>query len=85
MQPAIGQFWAAYQSTSGDQAKERSVLRAVRFAGVRLIQMAVEDAQSASELRAHTVCLLQLGMNVLQRPTEAATLLLGLPVPAWAI
>jgi aminoglycoside phosphotransferase (APT) family kinase protein len=82
MQPAIRQFWAAYQMTSGKHAQERVLAGAVRYAAARLLQAAVEETSTDSELRAHTVCALQLGVNILERPGEAAGRLLGLPVPA---
>jgi aminoglycoside phosphotransferase (APT) family kinase protein len=85
MQPAIRQFWRSYVAASGEHAKDRPLVRAVRFAGVRLLQAAVERADRASDLRAHTVALMQLGFNVLQRPADAAGRLLGLPVPAGAL
>jgi hypothetical protein len=85
MQPAIREFWRAYVTASGEHAKHRPLVRAVRFAGVRLLQAAVERADRASELRARTVAVMQLGLNVLQRPADAAGRLLGLPVPAGAL
>jgi aminoglycoside phosphotransferase (APT) family kinase protein len=82
MQPAIGEFWAAYRMTSGEHAQEHALSRAVRFAAARLLQAAVEETDTDPELRAHTVCTVQLGVNILERPGEAAARLLGLPVPA---
>jgi hypothetical protein len=42
----------------------------------------VEESAADSELRAHTVAALQLAVNIVQRPGDAAARLLGLPVPA---
>ena len=78
MQPALARFWAAYVTTSREHARERSLTRVVRFAAVRLLHAAVEQARDAGELRARTVCVLQLGLNLLRRPDEAAAHVLGL-------
>jgi aminoglycoside phosphotransferase (APT) family kinase protein len=82
MQPAIRQFWATYQTSGDRRAPECSFLRAVRFAAVRLLQAAVEEADTSSELRGRTLCSMQLAVNILERPSEAAAHLLGLPLPA---
>jgi aminoglycoside phosphotransferase (APT) family kinase protein len=82
MQPAIRQFWAAYLMACGEYPADGTLLRAVRLAAARLLQAAVEQAEVEPELRAHTVCALQLGVNIVERPGEAAARLLGLPVPA---
>ena len=80
LQPAIASFWRAYADGWGwDPATEdERLLRSVRYAGVRLVQTAFEHLQGASALTAPSVCLLQLSLNTLKRPREAATRLLGL-------
>ena len=82
MQPAIRGFWTAYRVTSGPHAQDRALSRAVHFAAARLLQAAVEESDADAELRAHTVCAVQLAVNMIQRPGDAAARLLGLPVPA---
>ena len=84
MRPAMRAFWAAYLDASGRDAEKRSLRRAVRFAGVRLLQSAAERAQDASELRAGIVHALQLGANLIGRPDEATLRLLGSPWPPEA-
>lgn len=82
MRPAISEFWAAYRMARQEQVGDEALVRAVRFAAARLLQAAVEQTERDSELRAHTVCALQLGVNILERPEEASARLLGLPVVA---
>jgi aminoglycoside phosphotransferase (APT) family kinase protein len=82
MQPAIGQFWATYRMARGEHVRQRLLSRAVRFAAARLLQAAVEQTERDPELRAHTVCAVQLAVNILELPDEAAARLLGLPAGA---
>ena len=81
MQPAIREFWAAYRMTSGEHAQERPLSRAVDLAAARLLQAAVEETEADSELRAHTICAVQLAVNIVRHPGDAAARLLGVPVP----
>ena len=71
--PTVAGFWGAY---GGDAALLR---RAVQCAGARLVLNAIEEAQSLSALDDNVRATLQLGANVLARPEDAATHLLGLP------
>ena len=79
MQPAVGAFWEAYERRRGHSAMElsRTLRRALRFAGARLVMTALEEAQMLVELRQSVLSTLQLGANVLRRPDEAAAHLLG--------
>jgi aminoglycoside phosphotransferase (APT) family kinase protein len=85
MQPALRSFWDAYTRHRGVSAAElsRILRRATRFAGARLIEAALEEAQTTAELRGSACHTLQLGANVLRRPDEAAAHLLGLRA-SWA-
>jgi hypothetical protein len=38
--------------------------------------------QKAAELTGNAVCLLQLSLNIMQRPREAIAYLLGIPLPS---
>jgi aminoglycoside phosphotransferase (APT) family kinase protein len=73
LQPAILSFWDAYAVRTGlrGEAYEEAFLRAVQFAGARLIQTAVEQCQSASNISGTTVLTLQVAANVLARPRAA--------------
>lgn len=84
MQPGIRAFWAAYaraMALHGPAAAD-TIVRAVRYAGARLVHAALEEAQSSARLTGTVVLILQLSHNILQRPEEAAAQLLGLPVSA---
>jgi hypothetical protein len=81
MRPAIRAFWGAYARERGLPADEtrEALLLAVRYSAARLLQTAFEQMQSAPRVTGNIVCLLQLSWNILERPAEAATRLLGLP------
>jgi len=81
MQPALRSFWHAYlrqMEPNGERAEER-LLRSVRYSAARLVETAFERVQEAVQIPGQAVCLLQLGMNMLNRPHEASVQLLGIP------
>jgi aminoglycoside phosphotransferase (APT) family kinase protein len=82
MQPAIGVCWSAYRKRTdvGRPGADQWLLAAVSYAGARLVQIAFEAAQMATELDSSMVLHLQLASNILARPREAAVHLLGIPV-----
>ena len=82
MQPAMRAFWRAYArrmrldaGPDGDRC-----LRSVRYAGARLIHTAYERMQHRSKLTEEAVYLVQLGVNILKRPLDAAADLFGLAI-----
>lgn len=82
MQPALRSFWWSYASAmelDGPTAYEWLV-RSVRYGAARLVQTAFEYAQGSMHLTGNVVCALQLSLNMLQRPQEAAVHLLGIPL-----
>jgi aminoglycoside phosphotransferase (APT) family kinase protein len=89
MQPAMRAFWVAYCRRTGADpadpaapaapASSAMLLRATRYAAARLVQTAYEHLQAAPQLTGYVICSLQLGLNVLQRPHEAAAHLFGIP------
>ena len=85
MQPALKSFWNAYTRHSAQPASElsRTLRRSTRFAAVRLLVAALEEAQTTAELRGHPIYTMQLSANILRRPDEAAAHLLGFSAP-WA-
>jgi aminoglycoside phosphotransferase (APT) family kinase protein len=82
MQPAMRSFWKAYAAGMGLTAEEQDewLLRSVRYAAARLLQTAYEQSALTLKLTGNVICLLQLSLNILQRPTDAAGSLLGIPV-----
>jgi aminoglycoside phosphotransferase (APT) family kinase protein len=86
MQPAIRSFWQSYVRTMVLDAvnSDEWLLRAVKYGAARLVQTAYEQMQMSIHLTGNVVCLLQLSLNILQRPREAMVHLLGLPLgQAW--
>jgi Ser/Thr protein kinase RdoA (MazF antagonist) len=83
MKPALAACWISYADARGldRESSADELLRAVELAGARLIQTAFESAQMMQQLTSAVVLHLQLAFNILQRPEEAATRLLGLPLP----
>ena len=80
MQPAIRSFWRIYtacREVSGQAARDL-LRRTVLYTGARTIQTAFEVLQTAGQANSGTVLLLQLSMNVLNNPEEAASELLGI-------
>lgn len=83
MQPAMRAFWRAYvRRMELDRATATDWLaRCVQYAGARLVQAAYEDMRGAARLAASVVYMLQLSANVVERPLEAAGVLLGIAEP----
>jgi aminoglycoside phosphotransferase (APT) family kinase protein len=73
MRPALRAFWAGYTLDRGTTSTELSATlrRSTRFAAVRLITAALEEAQSFAELRARALYQLMLSENIVRRPHEA--------------
>ena len=80
MQPAIRAFWRSYTRTMAlDPLTAPPWLeRSVRYCASRLVETAFEESQNAAEPTGNAICLLQLSLNMLQRPWQAAFQLLGL-------
>jgi aminoglycoside phosphotransferase (APT) family kinase protein len=83
MKPALAACWISYADARGldGQSSADELLRTVELAGARLVQTAFESAQMMQQLTSAVVLHLQLALNILQRPEEAATRLLGLRPP----
>jgi hypothetical protein len=82
IQPAIRAFWHAYVRRMGFDAttSHHRLTRAVRYCAARLIQTCYESSQMTTHLMGTTQCMLQLSLNILQRPLEATIHLLGIPL-----
>lgn len=80
VQPAMHAFWRAYTRRLGLTGDEERAWRrrAVRYAGIRLIDRACEQMDAASRLTGMTYHLLQTSLNIMQRPDAAAIELLGI-------
>ena len=80
LQPAIRAFWSSYaREMEMSQAASRAwLLKAVEYAAANLVQTAVEWVRELAQLAGTIICLLQLSVNMLQRPKQAAAHLLGI-------
>jgi hypothetical protein len=79
---AVGAFMTAYEVayTAYGPARGERITKAVRLAGVRLLQIAFEQLQAAHELSGQAVYVLQLSLNILKRPDQAAGAFFGIDV-----
>jgi tRNA A-37 threonylcarbamoyl transferase component Bud32 len=74
---AIVAFWNAYA-----EARDGELLvQSTRFAAARLLQLAIERTARASALTGNVIVMLQLSVNMMRRPEEAAQTLLGIGEP----
>lgn len=80
LQPSFAAFWTAYRAARGidGAASAEMLLRATRYCGAALMQTAYEQMQGSFELTGNIICLVQLAMNVMARPEEAAVQLMGI-------
>jgi Ser/Thr protein kinase RdoA (MazF antagonist) len=77
MQPAMAAFWSAYRSA---RPQAPSLTEVIELTAVRLLQIAVEHADTMHTPTAHVVTLLQLADNMLDQPAHAAVGLLAMRV-----
>lgn len=85
--PAIGAFWGAYSSKRNPGQAEPGpdlLIRSIHYAAARLLQCAYEKAQLSDGLTTDMICMVQLSLNLMRRPAEAAERLLGLTWPTAA-
>lgn len=80
VQPAMGALWRRYAADRKLQGDERARMldRCVRSAGARMIQTAYESLTGAESLAPSMLLLLQVSLNVLTRPADAAGRLLAI-------
>ncbi len=80
LQPAIRAFWNRYASTMDlDPMQTRQLLeRCTSHAAARMLQTVFEWMNRQQQLSLPSVFQLQVSLNMLQKPTEAASVLLGL-------
>jgi hypothetical protein len=80
MRPAIQAFWRSYVATRGlNREEERPLLeRSVEYAAARMIQTAYEWMHESATMTTNNLCFLQVSLNVLTSPVDAARDLLAL-------
>jgi predicted trehalose synthase len=78
--PAMRGLWASYKAAAGLSESESPdfLVRSIQYVAARLLQTAYETSQLSWELSAHASLLVQVSTNILRRPADAATYLLGL-------
>lgn len=82
IQPALRAFWDSYKHTMQMEAGEEVEFLeyAVRYAAVRLLQSVFEHNQNVSVMLGNTSYFVQLALNLLKNPLQAALRLLGIPL-----
>ena len=80
VQPAIAGFWAAYLRARAldERAAAQLLVRAVRFAGARLLQSTFEHTQETPHVTRRVAAGAALGATLLSAPRAAAADVLGL-------
>jgi|SRR6266481_550418 len=82
MQPAMRMFWNSYRNARGltQRDSDALLLRCVRYGAARMVQTAFEQLHIAPQLNNYAVTMLQVSLNILNEPWQAAKDLFGLPV-----
>jgi thiamine kinase-like enzyme len=82
MKPAIRSFWQSYSQrmTLDSTTSEQWLQRSIKYAAARLVQTCFESMQMSIQPTGNVICLLQLSLNMMQRPQEAIVHLLGIPL-----
>jgi hypothetical protein len=78
IRPGLTAFWLAYVRRAPLDA-DVALQRCIALVAVRLVQLGVEAAMDAEDLRAVPVLHFQVAHNMLDHPDMAASGLLGLP------
>jgi Ser/Thr protein kinase RdoA (MazF antagonist) len=84
MRPYVSSIWSAYLREAGLDSVRADMLlaRSIPYAAARLLQTGFESTVEASRVTTNLICLIQLAWNMMRRPREAASSLLGLDVLA---
>lgn len=80
VQPCIYQFWQRYLQQMNWPASHNhaALAKVARFCALKLIHTAFETTPYTKTLHPLTVRMLQMSLNILRSPAEAATKLLGI-------
>jgi hypothetical protein len=83
MQVETRRFWEAYARHSGLTASNAARLldRATRYCGARLLQSTYEWCQTETAIPRPAAGILQLALNLLDRPAAGQAIVLGLTAP----
>ena len=80
LQAPMRAFWNTYREVAAIDGKERraALLRSIRYGAARMIQTAYESLSFAMQVNSNALYLLQVSMNILLQPEEAALQLFGI-------
>ncbi|MDD5057822.1 MAG: phosphotransferase [Sideroxydans sp.] len=80
LHPAIRAFWRSYLETGGipRQYAAHYLIRSIEYSAARLVQTAFESLFVSPVMTGHAATLLQVSLNILRNPHEAALALYGL-------
>jgi hypothetical protein len=80
MQVPMRAFWNTYREVAAIPTKQRKelLLRTIRYGAARMIQTAYESLSFAVQVNSNVLYLLQVSMNILLNPDEAASELFGI-------
>ena len=77
---SLNAFWKSYVKFSSIPLNQinKLLLKSIKYCAVRLIQRIYESLFNKIELTSHSIFLLQLSLNIFNKPTLALSNLLGL-------
>jgi Phosphotransferase enzyme family len=80
MQLPMRAFWNTYREVAAIPGEQRRALlvRSIRYGAARMIQTAYESLSFAMQVNSNALYLLQVSMNILLHPEEAAVELFGI-------
>ena len=80
IQPSLRSFWTQYAHCMalGNSKSDHFLLRAVKFSALRFFVMALEMSPALSSVNTYILSLVQVGMNILAQPENAAVELFGI-------
>lgn len=80
MQPAISAFWRGYREGAAipGELVTATLKRSIEYCAARMVQTAFESLFSSPTVNNHATSLLQVALNILRDPKEAASALFGL-------
>lgn len=86
VQPALRACWDAYVGSARLGAVDAGDLlnRVAQFAGLKLMQNALEHLDQAPACTPTAIVMVQTGLNIVLRPREALTTVFGIPLPERA-
>jgi thiamine kinase-like enzyme len=80
VQPSIAAFWQRYAERTqwDDVAEQRHLERTVRYTALKLVHTCFESVQNVKDMSLYSAKILQLSLNLLRRPDEAISEVLGI-------